>query len=161
MISNLGQPTSAFDVVTKSYVDNNMHSCIMNNCNGMWAPIHDPRFADIEHILSEVGIKCLQVVPYATEYIPYGTTPETAKCVVKNFLGGAKCILLVNINGSGRKRLWVCVDKIGLYTLPDIATSFDMHHPDFFLELARYLKMKNVLSFPEYGLVRLKLWWNK
>lgn len=162
MISGLGNPTSQNDAVTKTYLDRQMFQhwgdcngwCGMIHTNGgLYAPIHDPQFAEIEHILNEVGLKFIQVAAYATEYIPFGTEPQTAQCVTFTHK------ILANINSA--KQFMIMVDKIDMYTLPGPAIYFDMHEPDFFLKLAQYLRKQAVLSRSKYWFVRLKLWWNK
>lgn len=149
------------DIATKSYIDHQIgppSTCAgcrlsgMIHINELYAPIHDPRFAEIEQILREVGVSCRHVSAYATEYLPDGTTPQTAQCITK------KSRLLVNIISQ---KFTICVDKLDMYVLPGPANLFDIHDPDFFLKLAQYLRKQRVLSLPKYWFVRLKLWWNK
>ena len=136
------------------------HVSMIRMNGGLYAPTHDPRFAEIEQIMGEVGIKFIQVVAYATEHLPQGTTPETAACVCKNFLGGYDYRLLININAC--KNFTISTEIISdVYILPRPARMFNIHDNDFFLELARYLREERVLSLPKYELVRFKLWWNK
>lgn len=156
-ISGLGDPTSQDDAVTKGFLDAYMHKNMVHYLDGWYAPIHDPRYAEIEQIMGEVGIKFFQVVPYATEYT---TDPQTAVGVVKNICGGLGHKLLININA----RKWFTIQTeeiISIDVLPSIGKMFDIHDPDFFLKLAQYLKEEKVMSLPKYWLVRLKLWWNK
>lgn len=128
---------------------------------------HDPKFAEIEQIMKEVGVKFYQVVP------------ETA---LENFT--AYCVsaghhFLININSA--KQFLISVERMDRLLIPaheQLATKayvdaivggkpmltarwFSMYEPDFFEELALYLRKQRVLSLTKYWIVRTKLWWNK
>jgi hypothetical protein len=157
-ISGLGDPAPQSDVVTKNYVDNAYaFENMIHYRDGWYAPIHDPRYAEIEQIMGEIGVKFIQVVAYATEY---AMDPQTASCVVSNAFGKVQGYkLLININA--RRWFTIQTDRIDMYSLPSIGKLFDINEPDFFLKLAQYLRKEKVLSLPKYWFVRLKLWWNK
>lgn len=135
------------DAVTKSYIDRMIH-------RHPWAPIHDPRFAEIEQIMHEVGIKFIQVVAYANEYLPQGVAPLTAQCTNK------KHVFLININSA--KQFQIQTEVIGdMYMLTGPSHWFDIHDRNFFEELAKHLRRERVLSLTKYWFIRAKLWWNK
>lgn len=150
-IFGIEAPSTSADAVTKAYIDTMTLSSYYQ-----YAPVHDPRFAEIEQIMHEVGVDFVQVMAYATEYMPMGVEPVTAKCVKTN----KKHVFFININSA--KQFLIQIDRIseiGVYS--NTARWFDMYRSDFFLDLARYLRKEKALSLPKYWLVRLKLWWNK
>jgi hypothetical protein len=145
-ITNISIPSSVADAVTKRYVDM-IH-------RHPWAPIHDERFAEIEQIMGEVGIKFIQVTAYANEYMPSGAVPMTAQCTTKTH------VFLINMNPT--KQFQIQTEIIAdMYMLNGPSSWFDMHDRDFFVKLARYLRKERALPLLKYWFVRLKLWWNK
>ena len=119
----------------------------------LYAPVHDPKFAEIERIMNFVGVKFIQVVAYSTEFLPYGTTPQTAACVTR------KHRYLININSS--KQFMISVERLTDPYSVEVGNHFDLYAPDFFWKLARYLRKAKAISALKYWLIRLKLWWNK
>ena len=148
---NIGPPSSPDDAVTKSYIDATTDEIL-------YYGEHDPRFIEIEQILVEVGVRCWSISAYATTYLPQGVEPTTAICITKNLFNAPDRRVLANILGG---IFTIHVDKLDMYQLPSPARLFDIHNPNFFQELARYLRKERAISLPTYWLVRLKLWWNK
>lgn len=128
---------------------------------------HDQRFAEIEQIMGEVGVKLYQVVP------ENALEDFTAYCVSVGHH------FLININSA--KQFVISVERMDRLLIPaheQLATkayvdaivggkpmlsarSFSIHEPEFFEELALYLRKQRVLSLTKYWIVRTKLWWNK
>lgn len=128
---------------------------------------HDPRYAEIEQIMHEVGVRLYQVVPEST------LADFTAYCA------GAKYHFLININSA--RQFLISIDKIERLLLPlpeQLVTKayvdaivggrpmltarwFSIYEPDFFEKLARHLRDVGVLSLTKYWFVMIRLWWNK